>query len=190
MFQVVGSLNVKECKLSCPQQIIDSAEREPIGLTSDMNERSVVTMQKKRRNRRRSCARITGIIPKMKLVKRHGSTDYSCDDITQDDLETEQSNGKDAPKDGDANSEDSDNSRTLTNGTDGSVCCCTDDDKHSEVVADVENVSAESTCIDGKVCKENDDCKENNASKLNDGSKLNDDSNWNGIPKRKMMPVK
>ena len=177
MFQVVASLNVKECKLSCPEQIIDSAEREPIGLTSRNNERTVVKMRKKRRNGRRSCARITGTIPKMKLVKRHGSNDYPCDDITQDHLETEQSNGKDAPEDGDANSEDSDNSRTLTNGTDGSVGCCTDDDKHSEVVADVENVSAERTCIDGKVCKENDDCKANIASKLNDGSKLNDDSN-------------
>ena len=112
----------------------------------------------------------------MKLVKRHGSTDYSCDDITQDDLETEQSNGKDAPEDGDANSEVSDNSRTLANGTDGSVGCCTDDDKHSEVVADVETVPAERTCIDGKVGKENDDCKENDDSNLKWDSKTKDDA--------------
>ena len=180
MFQEVADLNVKECKLSCPQQIIDSAEREPIGLTSRINERTVVKMQKKGRNRRRSRAHITGTIPKMKLVKRHGSTEYSCDDITQDDIETEQSNGKDAPKDSEDNSEHSDNSRTLANETNDSVGCCTDDDdKHSEKVADATNGSGERTRIDCKVCKEKDDSKENDASKLIDGSKLNDASKLN-----------
>ena len=172
LFQVVADLNGKECKLSFPQQIFYSAEREPTGLTSGTKGRTDVKMQKKRRNIRRP----TGTIPRMKLVKRHGSTDYSCDDITQDDLETEQSNGKDAPEDGVANSEDSDNSRTLTNGTDGSVGCCTDDDKHSEVVADVENVSAERMCIDCKVCEEYDACKESNAFKLKCDPKLNAES--------------
>ena len=166
MFQLGATPKVNDRKPSCHPQIIDNAEREPIGLTSGTKGRTGVNMHKKRRNRRRP----TGTITKMKLVKRHGSTEYSCDDITQGNIATEQSNGKDAPKDGDANSEHSDNSRTLANETNDSAGCCTDDDKHSEKVADATNGSGERTRIDCKVCKEND------ASKLNDGSKLKWDS--------------
>ena len=152
MFQVVADLNVKECKPSCPQQIIDSDKRESIGLTSGTKGRTAVKMQKKRPNRRRSCERITGIIPTMKLVKRHGSTDYSCDDITQDNIATEQSN--DAPKYNDASKLNCD---SKANGDSREI-------DYSKAIAD---------------SKENDHSKEINASKDNDGTphcRVNGDS--------------